>query len=78
LLKLGPQPLERGWKRQPLAQVLCVLVHGKAGTDRGQLEQDARRLPEIHRAEVEAIDHRGGMSTRGDDAFAPCLVVGRK
>jgi hypothetical protein len=39
--------LEEGWKRQPLAEVLRVLVGREAGTVRGDLEKDAARLPKV-------------------------------
>ena len=51
------QVLEVGRQRQPLAEVLGVLVDREAGAERGELEEDPVRLAEVDRLEVEAVDH---------------------
>src|SRR5207245_5293634 len=55
--------------------MLLRLVGREAGPDGGDLEQHAARLPEVDRAEVEAVDHRSGIAAAGDDLLAPGLVV---
>src|SRR4029077_11223390 len=45
------------------------------GADRRDLEQHAARLAEVHRAEVEAIDHRRRVRAGFRDAGAPGLLV---
>src|SRR2546423_3135175 len=58
------QALERGRKREPLAEVLRRLVGREAGTEGGDLEEDAARLAEVDRAEVEAVGHGCRRRTR--------------
>src|SRR5690349_2834060 len=58
-LELVAEMLERGRQGQPLAEALERLVRREAGADRRQLEEDAIRLLEVDRLEVEAVDHRG-------------------
>ncbi len=53
--------------------MLLVLVHSEAGADRCDLEQHAARLEEVHRFEIEALDHRRGTRTSVADACAPLL-----
>ena len=53
-----PQRLVVRRKREPLAERLQRLVRGEAGAHRGELEEDAARLPEVDRPEVEAVDDR--------------------
>src|SRR5438445_11360911 len=55
--------------------MLLRLVGREAGPDGGDLEQHAARLPEVDRAEVEAVDHRSGIAAARDDLLAPRLVV---
>ena len=58
-----------------LAEGLLRLVGGEAGPERGDLEQDAARLAEVDRAEVEAVDDRGRPRAGLRDAVAPRLVL---
>src|SRR5207247_5998837 len=58
-----------------LAQLLERLVHVEPGANRGDREQDAARLAEVDRAEVEAVDHRRRMGSGLRDALLPGLVV---
>src|SRR3954454_13407092 len=67
--------LERGRQRESLAEVLRGLVNGEAGAERGDLEQDAARLAEVDRLEVEALDDRRRARARLLDRRAPRLVV---
>src|SRR5919204_6209287 len=53
------QVLEGGRQREPLAEVLRRLVGREAGAEGGDLEEDAARLAEVDRAEVEAVDDGG-------------------
>src|SRR5436305_9264294 len=62
-------------QRQRLAERLERLVGGEARADRRDLEQHARRLAEVDRLEVEAVDHRrGGAAARGHP-LPPRLVL---
>jgi hypothetical protein len=58
-----------------LAEVLERLVRREAGADRRDLEQHARWLPEVDRAEVEAVDYRGRVEPGLGDPLAPRLVL---
>src|SRR5947207_8582489 len=62
-------------QRQPLAERLERLVDREAGADRGDLEENAARLPEVDRAEVEAVDHRRRVRTGSGDAPLPVVVL---
>src|ERR1700730_958963 len=55
--------------------MLLVLVDRESRADRRDLEQDAARLAEVHRAEVEAFDHRRWPRTSVRDPLAPALLV---
>src|SRR5256885_11407657 len=70
-LHLLAQVLERRRQRQTLAEVLLRLVGRKARADGGDLEQDSARLPEIDRAEVEAVDHGRRVAATLDDPVSP-------
>ena len=72
---LGPQVLVVGRQRELLAEVLERLVDGEARAERGDLEEDAARLAEVDRAEVEAVDHRGRLRAGRDRPLAPLLVL---
>jgi hypothetical protein len=67
--------LEVRRQRQALAEVLRVLVHREAGAERCDLEQDAARLAEVDRLEVEAVDDRRRAQARALDGGAPGLVI---
>src|SRR5439155_27262181 len=58
-----------------LAQRLERLVGGEAGSERGDFEQDAARLAEVHRPEPEAVDDRRRMHANRLDTLAPRLVL---
>src|SRR5919109_5402481 len=62
-------------QRELFAQVLERLVDGEPGTDRCDLEQDAARLAEVDRAEVEAVDDRRWMRTARAHALVPRRVL---
>src|SRR5690348_13908414 len=51
------------------------LVRGEAGADRGDLEEDAARLAEVDRPEVEAVDHRRRLPARREHPLAPGRVL---
>src|SRR5204862_5472642 len=72
------QVLEVGRQREPLAEVLDRFVGREAGADRRDLEEDAARLAEVDRLEVEAVDDRRHVRPRGRDALAPGLVLLRR
>ena len=75
-LDLLAQVLEVGWERKPLAEVLGILVGREAGPERGELEQDAVRLAEVDRLEVEAVDHgRRPVSGLGDPLLPVVVIV---
>src|SRR5205085_6375470 len=69
------QVLERGRQGEPLAEVLGRLVGREAGADRGDLEEDAARLAEVDRAEVEAVDDGRRGRAGVERALPPRLVV---
>ncbi len=52
-----------------------ILVDREARADRRDLEQHAARLQEVHRFEVEAVDHRRRTRARVSDARAPRLEI---
>src|SRR5947208_1627671 len=56
---MSSQVLVLRGQAQLLAQVLRLLVNGKSGTRRRQLEEDAARLAEVDAQEVLAVDDRG-------------------
>src|SRR5205814_7255548 len=56
-------------------EVLERLVDVEAGADRRDLEEDAARLAEVDRAEVEAVDDRRGGAAGLEDALLPGLVL---
>ncbi len=64
-----------GRQRELLAEVLEGLVDREAGAQRGDLEEDAARLAEVDRAEVEAVDQRRRLRAGLDRAIPPCLVI---
>src|SRR2546423_12347165 len=68
-----------GRERQLLAEVLERLVDGEARAEGRDLEQAAARLPEVDRAEVEAVDDRRRVRAALRDALLPrfVLVLGR-
>ena len=68
---LVAQVLEVGRQRELLAEVLERLVDGEAGADRRDLEEDAARLAEVDRAEVEAVDLRRRLGAARDRLLAP-------
>src|ERR687891_1619187 len=74
-LDLRPAVLEERRDRELLAERLERLVDREAGRAGGDLEQHAARLAEVDRAEVVAVDHRGGAAAALLDAPAPRLVV---
>ena len=55
--------------------VLEGLVDGEPGADRGNLEQHARGLAEVHRVEVVAVDDRRRPCARLRDPHPPRLLV---
>ena len=75
-LDLGAVRLEEGRQRQPLAEVLGVLVRREAGTVGGDLEEDAARLPEVERLEVVAVDDVGDADAGRPHPVAPGPVLG--
>src|SRR5262249_7255497 len=64
-----------GGKGQALAEMLERLVRREAGADGGDLEEDAARLAEVDRLEVETVDDGRGACARLEDPVAPRLVV---
>src|SRR5438445_10413521 len=77
LLHLVAKVLEGRRQREPLAEVLGILVRAEAGADRGYLEQDAARLAEVDGPEVEAVDDRTRSRASAQCALAPPLAVAR-
>src|SRR5205823_6733232 len=75
VLHLLAQRLVGRREGEALAERLQRFVGGEAGADRGELEQHAARLAEVHGAEVEAVDHLGGAAAGPDDTLAPRLVL---
>ena len=74
-LDLGAEVLVVGRERQALAQVLERLVGGEPGADGGDFEENAARLAEVDRLEVETVDDRGRMRSGLGHAGAPGLVL---
>src|SRR5439155_16975054 len=74
-LDLRPEMLEIGRQRQPLAETLGWLVGREPGADGGDLEQDAARLAEVDRPEVEAVDDWRRPRPGPCNALVPCLVI---
>src|SRR5829696_194161 len=74
-LDLLPEVLVVGRQRELLAERLERLVDREAGAQGRDLEEHTARLAEVDRAEVEAVDHRGGPASGLDHALAPGLVV---
>src|SRR5213079_2854986 len=73
-LDLVAQVLERRRQRQALAEVLERLVGREARAERRDLEEDAARLAEVDRLEVEAVDDRRHVRAGLGHALAPRLV----
>src|SRR4051794_33929098 len=67
--------LEVGREREALSEREQRLVRGEAGPERRDLDEDATRLAEVDRAEVEAVDHRRGVHAEGAHALTPGLVI---
>src|SRR5205823_12564445 len=65
------QVLELRRQAEVVAELLARLVGGESGAVRGELEQHAARNPEVDRAEVEAVDHRGRLEAGRDDVLTP-------
>src|SRR5205807_5046001 len=63
-----------GRQRELLAQARGRLVDRETRPDRRNLEQDAARLAEVDRLEVEAVDHRRRVRAGLDHPLAPILV----
>ena len=68
------RPFNRGALRfeprrqdERLSEVRRLLVHREAGAIGGEFEQHAAGLPEVHRLEPEAIDHRRRVGAAGID-----------
>src|SRR6218665_3045722 len=74
-LDLLAQRLEPRREDELLAEMGGVLVGVEARSERGDLEEDARRLAEVDRLEPEAVDDLGRAGAGGERAFAPGLVV---
>src|SRR5215207_5862222 len=74
-LDLLAEVLVGGRQGQLLAERLERLVDVEARAQGRDLEEDAARLPEVDRAEVEAIDHRCGPSPLADHPVAPGRVL---
>ena len=74
-LDLLAQVLERRRQREPLAEVLRILVRREARAERRDLEEHAARLAEVDRAEVEAVDHGRRLRAGRGDPLAPGLVL---
>src|SRR5215207_2544332 len=74
-LDLLAEVLVGGRQGQLLAERLERLVDVEARAQGRDLEEDAARLPEVDRAEVEAIDHRCGPSPLGNHPVTPGLVL---
>src|SRR5262245_26573963 len=70
-LDLGAEVLEGGREDERLAEPSGVFVDGESRAQGRDLEEDAVRLPEVDRAEPEAIDDRRRMQPRRDDALVP-------
>src|SRR5438105_5134597 len=69
------QVLESGREREALAEMLGRFVGREAGAECGDLEEDAARLAEVDRAEVEAVDDGRRRRARLQRPRPPCLVV---
>src|SRR5207249_4680386 len=74
-LDLSAQVLRGRRQRQTLPEVLLRLVGRESRAHGGDLEQHSARLPEVDRAEVEAVDHWSRVAAAFDDAVAPRDVV---
>src|SRR6266511_1133740 len=67
--------LERRGERQALAEVLERLVRREPRADRGDLEEDAARLSEVDRAEIEAVDDGSWGAAGFEHLLPPGLVL---
>src|SRR5262245_29404875 len=74
-LDLLAQVLEVRRQRQALAQSLERLVGREPGADGRDLEQDAARLAEVDRLEVEAVDDGRRRAACVDHPLSPGLVL---
>src|SRR3954465_11864149 len=75
-LNLLALSLQKGRQRQRFAQCLQRLIGREAGPIRGDLKQDAMRLPEVQAAEVEAVHRAARRQPQALEALGPGLVVG--
>ena len=75
-LDRGTVGLQEGRQREPLAEVLGVLVGGEAGSVGGDLEEDAARLAEVERLEVVAVDDVGDADAGRPYPVSPGAVLG--
>src|SRR5215210_7438283 len=67
--------LEVRRQREALAEVLERLVGREPGADRRDLEEDAARLAEVDRLEVEAVDDGRRRASAFEHALAPGFVL---
>src|SRR3954451_377887 len=74
-LNLLALSLQKGRQRQLFAKRLQRLIGREAGPIRGDLEQDAIRLPKVQAAEVEAINGAARWQPQALEALRPGLVV---
>src|SRR5918995_1024451 len=67
--------LEERRKREPLTEVVGVLVRGEARTVGGDLEEHPAGLAEVDGTEVEAVYLRRHAKTEAPDPLPPCRVL---